>query len=46
MKRLPYEIIWIPRPASKPDTDSPLLPVLDRIGRKVRRKQRRKAGAA
>lgn len=47
MKRLPVEIIWVQRPASKPDIDSPLLPAISRLGAKIRRQQRRqKAGAA
>ncbi len=46
VRRLPVEVIYIPRPASKPDIDNPLLPVLARMGAKLRRQQRRKAGAA
>jgi hypothetical protein len=45
VKRLPVEIIWIPRPASKPESENPLLPVLARMGAKIRRQRRRKAGA-
>lgn len=44
MKRV-VEIIWIPRPASKPD-DGSLAQSLARMGAKIRRQQRRKAGAA
>lgn len=37
------EIIWVPRPASKPDIDSPLLPVLARMGAKLHQKGRKAA---
>ena len=36
----------IPRPAGKDFGENPLLPVLARMGAKIRRQQRRKAGAA
>jgi len=44
VKTLPVEIIFVSRPASKPESENPLLPVLARMGAKIRRKQQREKG--